>query len=84
MIDPKLIELGKELLGVMEKYSESREVPIYAKPESVPCKHEPTLPISYAVNGLVSIEAYQDLERALISPRCKCGAKLKATGWELA
>ena len=50
-------------------------------PYSEPCKHEPILPVHYAVNGVVSIEAYQDLEKALVFPKCRCGKKLKATGW---
>jgi hypothetical protein len=77
----KLAKCIRECLDIVENFYGDRTIKIRPDPEpEKPCKHEPILPVHYAVNGAVSIEAYQDLEKALIFPKCKCGAKLKMEG----
>lgn len=73
MIDPKLIELGKELIALAEKYSEPRTIKINPEPEVKTCAHEPMLVVKRSSSGRFGIDYY----------KCKhCGAKIRAEKWE--
>lgn len=86
MIDPKSIELGKELIALAEKYSEPRTIKIHPDHEVKPCEHEPQewtaifgSKVEFACNATIQDQAPRERVHRM---KCKhCGAKIKAEKW---
>lgn len=81
------IKFGRELLDLVEThYGEDRKISIKPEKEKDPHVCEPSYPvvIEYSHDGKDRLHILEVMEliRSYKSPTCKCGAKIKATGWE--
>ena len=71
-----------ELKDLIKKYLEPRTIPIKPAPEPEPCKHEPwDLNIDKMIDGDFVMLTYTKRD-GVMTTICKCGARIRAKGWE--